>query len=306
MSEERKNIHEIEPQLNYRVEFKTLVAMSQNQSDDGTGSFEILVNDRPRYKIDYSIEDRTALEDLQNAIAGAMEEISVIVKTTIGVIGHRVLAKTLRVNKQGLPNIKAIERELHIPKLINPSADDNPVVSNLPLDAELLNRLDAAVPRMKQYTELLLELYSLTTTLDFTGFKKGFDLILPRVEEAKKKALIYHEEGDKGWAKKILQEFPEYSHGAYDLIFRLIDNPNLIPEKLLLAIDSTGATFASSSHIALELIARVCGSNPYQYSVKHLEAIKTGKRPKSGKTRKRKHADTITRSEAIIGYVPPN
>jgi hypothetical protein len=290
----------VDEQLNYKIEFKAKAAMPQNQSGGGIGSFEILINGKMRYKISYSIDNKTALEDFQKTIATTMEEISVIVKTTMGTVGHRVLVKTLRVNEQGLPNIEAIERELHVPKLINPSADDYPLIMKSHLDTEMLKRLKAAAPRMKEYAELLLELYALTTTLDFTEFKNGFDLILPRVEEAKKKALIYYEEGDQGWPQRILQEFPEYRYGgAYDLVFRLIDNPSLIHEKILLAIDATGATFSSSSHITLELIARVCGSNPYQYTIKHLEAVKAGKHPRSGKTRKRKHVDSITRSELI-------
>jgi len=299
MNRNGKGVEMVDEQLVYQIEFKAQAAMPQHQSGGGVGSFEILINGMMRYKISYSIDNKTALEDFQRTIAATMEEISVIVKTTMGTVGHRVLAKTLRVNEQGLPNVVAIERELHIPKLIDPTADDNPVITKSSLDAELIKRLKAAAPRMKEYAELLLELYALTTTLDFTAFKDGFDLILPRVEEAKERALIYYEEGDKGWPQRILQEFPEYRYSAYDLIFRLIDIPNLIPEKILLAIDATGATFSSSSHIALELIARVCGSNPYQYTIKHLEAVKAGKHPRSGKTRRRKHVDSITRSELI-------
>jgi hypothetical protein len=225
MNRDGKSTEQTEEKLNYRIEFRANAALSHDQAAGGSGTFEVFINEKVRYKLNCSIENMAALKDFQKTITETMEHISVILKTTLGIIGHHVLARTLRVNKQGLLNVEAIECELHVPKLIDARADDNPIIRKLPLDIELLNRLKAAIPRMKQYEELLLELYALKTALDFTEFKNGFDSLLPRVEEAKRKALTYYEQGYKAWPKRILREFPEYGHNAHDLILRLVNLP---------------------------------------------------------------------------------
>lgn len=49
----------VDEQLDYKIEFKAQAAMPQNQFGGGIGSFEILINEKMRYKINYSIRTLT-------------------------------------------------------------------------------------------------------------------------------------------------------------------------------------------------------------------------------------------------------
>ena len=72
MTSDGGNTEKTEEKLNYRIEFKADAALPHGQSAGGAGTFEILINEKMRYKINYSIEDSAALKDLQNAITETM------------------------------------------------------------------------------------------------------------------------------------------------------------------------------------------------------------------------------------------
>lgn len=288
----------IERKLSFLIEFNAEAEVPPKAADSGSGKIEISVNGKPKYRIEYSLANEGVFANLTKNVEAIEEELGVIIQTTIGFFGHRTFLRTVEMNDNQESNIKSLSVARHVPKLIDPVAAENAPLSPMGIE-EVIIRGAAASPKMKQYVELLLELNALSTVADFSRFKEGYDLILPRVKAAKKAAMAYLSSQDKDWAKKIFAEFPEYLYYAPDLIVRLTAEAGLVPEKLRLAIDETGADLFRPSHIALELVARVGGASVYQYSVKHLEEIKAGRLPRSGKTRKRKHKESITRGEAI-------
>lgn len=304
MSERKtQKAERIEKKLAFLIEFNVEAEGPQKPSNTGKGKIEIAVNGKPRYRVNYSLDSKALFDNLRMKIDGIAEEFEAIVKTTTAVIGHRVLMKTVELNERQEPIIESIEHEQFVPRLIDPNGYDNPKLSKTSF-YELAERLEAVAPKMRQYVGLLLELCALNTIPDFSRFKEAYDLVLPRVRAAKKAAKSYIRNGDINWARKIYDEFPEYFYFAPDLIVRLPEDQKLIPEKLRLAIEATGANLFQPSHIALELVARVCASGVYQYSVKRLEEIRAGKLSRSGKARKRVHKDSITREEAITLISP--
>jgi len=287
----------IKKKLAFLIEFSAEADSPQKSGDVSKGKIEISVNEKTRYRINYSLDSDAVIENLRSKIDKIAEEFGVIVKTTTAIIGHRTVMKTIELNEKQEPIIESIEDEDHVPLLIEPNVFDNPRLSKTSF-YELAARLEAAAPKMKEYTDLLLELRALNTIPDFSRFKEAYDLVLPRVRAAKKAAKSYIRIRDQSWARRVYNEFPEYRYAAPDLIVRLSEDQKLIPEKLQLAIEATGADLFRPSHIALELVARVCASGVYQYSIKRLEEIKAGKL--SAKTRKRTHENSITREEVII------
>lgn len=298
LSERKTRPERIEKKLVFLIEFSAEADSPQKPGDISKGKIEISVNEKARYRINYSLDSDAAVENLRRKIDAIAEEFEVIIKTTTAVIGHRIVVKTIELNEKREPIIESIEDERHVPQLIEPNAYDNPQLSKNSFYS-LAKRLEAAAPKMKQYADLLIELRALSTIPDFSHFKEAYDLILPRVRAAKKAAKSYVYNREKNWARKIYDEFPEYQFSAEDLIVRLPEDQSLIPEKIRLAIESTGADMFRASHIALELIARVSAGGVYQYSVKRLEEIKAGKLSETTKTRKRIHENSITRGEAI-------
>ncbi len=255
----------ISKKLRFVIEFEAS-AEAAKKDVPGNGKVEIIVNDKTRYRIDYDLINNKDFDFLRAFAERAFEdEIPTIMKLIVGVIAHRAMMGSCISGEDGEVLIQSIQHEYHVPKIIDPHFEDTPRLQKSPFSS-LLPKLVAAAPKMKQFTDLMMELYALNTYVDFSEFKSVYDLLLPRVKQAKKRATAIAQQKEKDWHKKIYDEFPEYLLYAPDLILRLAGKRDLVPERIREAVEATGAEIFRPSLIALELIARVSGAVPYQYS----------------------------------------
>lgn len=118
--------------------------------------------------------------------------------------------------------------------------------------------------------------------LDFTELAEHYNRLLPVWKDAKS---IYKQNiGRKAWRDLIRAEY-EDTEFPDDLLSRLTGNLKDLPEEIRAKLRAKGGITkkdgaSTPSSIALEHAARLCGAEPYQYSVRHLYNIKNETRDK--------------------------
>lgn len=105
-----------------------------------------------------------------------------------------------------------------------------------------------------------------------------YEIVYPIVKSAQKEARKMIKEGVKDWAKRILDDdrFSDF-RSERDLVYRLSGNVADVTETEIALIGKQGASISAAKDIALELAARVCNTNEYQYSIKRLREFQQGK-----------------------------
>lgn len=107
---------------------------------------------------------------------------------------------------------------------------------------------------------------------DFVKLGRHYSDLLPVWQDAK---TIYKQNSNRAtWRDLVRAAYPDIKFDD-DLVSRLSGKLNDLTENVQAKLSEKGGTSKPSS-IALEHAARLCGAQPYQYSLRHLYNIKNG------------------------------
>lgn len=142
--------------------------------------------------------------------------------------------------------------------------------------------LEKHAPEMERQFDQLLELAKSIYRYKFipppiAKIPDAYKVTYPIVKNAQKEVRKLLRTHTNDWAERLLDDDRHSIFRLYkDLAYRLSGNREDITVKEIENIERQGASISAPKDIALEMAARMCGADEYQYSIKRLRQFQRG------------------------------